>query len=548
MPFKDSESSDDEDEEGCCESPKIGEEDGFYVCLNCGTVYAKIYGDSPRTALTQEEILKIIQKRNILDLVYSPKSHRTIIRGSRDAQGNILSPKYKSNFNRLAKVNESLTSKDSEFFGYKGEEGCCESPEFGVKEGFYVCLNCGWIFTENIFDELKGTIGTIPLVEEIERETFGIKIDNDNIVGIGLFCCRLKALPESIGNLKSLQKLRLESNQLETLPESIGGLESLQELRLEENQIKTIPESIGNLSLLKELDLENNQLTTLPESIGNLKSLQELWLGDNQLTNLPESIGNLKSLKVLIVEGNQLKTLPESIGNLKSLQTLVIGNNPLRTLPKSIVYLKSLKKIILSSDQLTCLPESLKERKIIEVEEECYESSEIGEKECCGNPIIRERDGFYICLNCGTIYGRIHGESPRIVLIQERLRKDKYIWFSKGILLAELEKYEEAIECYEKALEIDPNLKKVRGYKRFALVILEKYEEAINSFEKALIIDPEDKVAWYNKGISLAEIDKHEEAIECLKKAHEINSEDKYTWFSKGKILNYLRKYDIVKD
>jgi len=548
MPFKDSESSDDKDEEGCCESPKIGEEDGFYVCLNCGTVYAKIHGDSPRTALTQEEILKIIQKRNILDLVYSPKSHRTIIRGSRDAQGNLLSPKYKSKFNRLAKINESLTSKDSESFDYKGEKGCCESPEFGVKDGFYVCLNCGWIFTENIFDELKGTIGTIPLVEEIERETFGIKIDNDNIVGIGLFCCRLKALPESIGNLKSLQKLRLESNQLETLPESIGDLESLQELRLEENQIKTIPESIGKLSLLKELDLENNQLKTLPESIGNLKSLQELWLGDNQLKRLPESIGTLKSLKVLVLEGNQLKSLPESIGTLKSLQTLVLGNNPLRTLPESIGNLKSLKKIVLGSDQLTCLPESLKNRKIIEVEEKRYESPKIGEEECCKSPRIREKGGSYVCLNCGTVYGRIHGELPHIAFMQDKLRKDKYTWFSKAISLAELEKYEEAIECYEKALEIDPYLKKVWGYKGLALAILGKYGEAINSFEKALIIDPEDKVAWYNKGISLAELEKHEEAIECLKKAHEINSEDKYTWFSKGKILNYLRKYDIVKD
>lgn len=123
MPFKDSESSNDEDEEECCENPKVSEEEeGFYVCLNCGTVYERIRDGSPRRTFTQEEILKIIKKRNILDLVYSPKDHRTIIKGSRDAQGNLLSPKYISKFNKLAKINESLITKDSRSIDDKDEE------------------------------------------------------------------------------------------------------------------------------------------------------------------------------------------------------------------------------------------------------------------------------------------------------------------------------------------------------------------------------------------------------------------------------------------
>jgi len=90
----------------CCDSPKISEEDGFYVCLNCGLVFSRILDDSPRRAFTAEEI----EKRKTNERVYSPIGPRTIIRGNRDARGSLLSPKFKSKFNRLAKIHRSLTT------------------------------------------------------------------------------------------------------------------------------------------------------------------------------------------------------------------------------------------------------------------------------------------------------------------------------------------------------------------------------------------------------------------------------------------------------
>ena len=84
------------------------------------------------------------------------------------------------------------------------------------------------------------------------KTKMGFSVENQRITGIGFFDCGISTLPESIGDLKSLQTLYLDNNKLTTLPESIGNLKSL-----------------------TYLDLVNNQLTTLPESIGNLTSLQE---------------------------------------------------------------------------------------------------------------------------------------------------------------------------------------------------------------------------------------------------------------------------------
>ena len=70
-------------------------------------------------------------------------------------------------------------------------------------------------------------------------------------------------------------------------------------LTLANNQLTSLPESFGNLSSLEYLDLENNQLTSLPESFGNLSSLQSLHLDNNQLTSLPLSMDKLPSLRFL---------------------------------------------------------------------------------------------------------------------------------------------------------------------------------------------------------------------------------------------------------
>ena len=192
---------------------------------------------------------------------------------------------------------------------------------------------------------------------EISWDTFGVKTEEDNIIGLGLYKCELASLPDLIKKLDFLQELLICNNL--TNPEKIGDLKSLQKLILNKIELETLPDSIGHLKSLQTLELYRNKLTTLPESIGNLRSLQTLLLGGNKLTTLPDSIGHLESLQTLELFGNELTTLPESIGNLKSLQTLLLSGNKLTTLPESIGHLKLLKFLNLGNNELTILPESI---------------------------------------------------------------------------------------------------------------------------------------------------------------------------------------------
>ena len=100
----------DDEEASCCDNPKMSEEDGFHVCLNCGFVYSRIISTSPRIRDHEFPLEEKIHEKKSDERVYSPIGPRTIIRGSRDARGTLLSPKYKSKFNKLAKIHRSLTT------------------------------------------------------------------------------------------------------------------------------------------------------------------------------------------------------------------------------------------------------------------------------------------------------------------------------------------------------------------------------------------------------------------------------------------------------
>ncbi|XP_050144913.1 disease resistance-like protein DSC1 isoform X20 [Malus sylvestris] len=161
-----------------------------------------------------------------------------------------------------------------------------------------------------------------------------------------------------IGNLKFLD---LRGTAIKNLPESIGNLKSLEKLDLRGTAIKNLPASIGNLKSLEKLDLSGTAIKCLPASIGNLKSLEKLDLSGTAIKCLPESIGNLKSLEKLDLSGTVIKCLPASIKEASRLISLQLTNcRSLESLPElpGVRWLQahgctSLKQVLSSKTALT---------------------------------------------------------------------------------------------------------------------------------------------------------------------------------------------------
>jgi tetratricopeptide (TPR) repeat protein len=77
-------------------------------------------------------------------------------------------------------------------------------------------------------------------------------------------------------------------------------------------------------------------------------------------------------------------------------------------------------------------------------------------------------------------------------------------------------KHAEALECFQKATEINPHFIPAWVYQGIALEQLGKYEEAIARYSKAIEINPNVADLWYNKGVTLSNLRRHSEALACF--------------------------------
>lgn len=80
------------------------------------------------------------------------------------------------------------------------------------------------------------------------------------------------------------------------------------------------------------------------------------------------------------------------------------------------------------------------------------------------------------------------------------------------------DRYEETIECCNKALDINPMRDATWDEKAFALCALGKTSEALNCCNKALEVGPSFARVWHTGGSILAELGEYEEAIASFRK------------------------------
>ena len=76
-------------------------------------------------------------------------------------------------------------------------------------------------------------------------------------------------------------------------------------------------------------------------------------------------------------------------------------------------------------------------------------------------------------------------------------------WNNNGNALLSQSKYGEAIQAYNKAIELDPNLATAWSNKGLMFAFLEEFDNAIHASDKAIKVNPQLAMAWSNKGIAV---------------------------------------------
>ncbi|HEV7377314.1 MAG TPA: serine/threonine-protein kinase [Pyrinomonadaceae bacterium] len=166
---------------------------------------------------------------------------------------------------------------------------------------------------------------------------------------------------------------------------------------------------------------------------------------------------------------------------------------------------------------------------------------------CLAKDVARRYAGFNVIREeLAEIYKRLTGESaPQAVMGAEL---DAIQWNNKGASLYELGQHEEALACWNKALNLNPLFEQAWLNKGTGLYEEGQYEEAIAYWNKALEINPLYPEAWLKKGAVLSEFNRHEEALACFERAIEIKPDYVAAWSNKGGALGRLGRHQEALD
>lgn len=135
--------------------------------------------------------------------------------------------------------------------------------------------------------------------------------------------------------------------------------------------------------------------------------------------------------------------------------------------------------------------------------------------------LLKESQNLNFAMPAGGIKNKIRAKKiaaikPRQI---ENYNKTSEYWRNLGVTYGESGRYQEAIEAFKQAIQINPDYAEAYNGLGFAYSNSGRYQEAIEHIEQAIRIKPNYVKAHNNLGIAYAKSGKHQEAIEAIKKA-----------------------------
>ena len=151
--------------------------------------------------------------------------------------------------------------------------------------------------------------------------------------------------------------------------------------------------------------------------------------------------------------------------------------------------------------------------------------------ELCGQLAFLSPDNFMVDIKKAQAYGELKQNSKSEEIFKSVIKKtngdlvEPHLFF--GLFLERTEKFQEAINCYDKVTELDGNESHVWFHKGLAWNNLHKYQDAIDCFDKAAELGESGEwQLWDSKSYSLYALDRHQDALDCIDKSIEMDGAD----------------------
>jgi tetratricopeptide (TPR) repeat protein len=110
-------------------------------------------------------------------------------------------------------------------------------------------------------------------------------------------------------------------------------------------------------------------------------------------------------------------------------------------------------------------------------------------------------------------------------------------WAARGSDLSELGRYKEALDCCDRAIDLDAESVTAWQTKGRVLKSLGRHAEALEADRRIVEIDPANRDGWVGVGVALASLGRYEEAVAAYDRAIEIDRKFVYSYFDRGLAL-----------
>jgi tetratricopeptide (TPR) repeat protein len=112
-----------------------------------------------------------------------------------------------------------------------------------------------------------------------------------------------------------------------------------------------------------------------------------------------------------------------------------------------------------------------------------------------------------------------------------------------GVIYNHIGNYGHAVNCFQKAIEINPKSPSSWSSLCSSYIYLKEYDRAAEYGRKSVELNPDHHEGWFNLGFCYKETKQFDRAIESYKKVIKVSPQDHNGWFLLG--VTYLFIYDV---
>ena len=189
-----------------------------------------------------------------------------------------------------------------------------------LKDSKYIKIVAG---LETFPQELYSLVNTLEVLDLTDNNLTTLPDDFDRfkkLTRLFLSNNQFNHVPKILAKLPLLSMIGMRNNKIKIFEENSLPL-STRWLILTDNELTSLPQSIGDLKLLQKCMLSGNKLSILPESLSKCFNLELLRISANKLTSFPTCILTLPKLSWLAYGGNPLcKKDPNSKIKLQTIE------------------------------------------------------------------------------------------------------------------------------------------------------------------------------------------------------------------------------------